>query len=71
MTEVVENKDNQLFTEMTEDESSQVSGGCYRSWRRASYGYGYGYGYGYRPVAYYYAPSSYYGYRRCRRSYYY
>lgn len=66
-----ENKNNELFTELTEEESSTVSGGRWRG------GYGYGYGYGgyggyggYRSVGYY---RPYYGYRRYYRpvAYYY
>lgn len=67
--EATANENKELFTELTEEESSTVSGGHWR--RHYGYGgYGYGYGYGYRPVGYY---RPYYGYRRYYRpvAYYY
>jgi hypothetical protein len=64
--EVKDTQDNLLFTDLSEEESSEVNGGHWR--HRGYYGrrhYGYGYGY-YRPVSYYYRPyyrpvSYYYG----------
>lgn len=59
------NTDN-LFTDLTAQDSATVSGGhCHRGYYGGYYG---GYGY-YRPTAYYYRPYAYYyrpySYRRC------
>ncbi|MGA7938097.1 MAG: hypothetical protein WCA35_31400 [Kovacikia sp.] len=60
--EVKATQDNLLFTELSEEESSEVNGGHWhhRGYYRRHYGYGYGY---YRPVSYYrpyYRPVAYY-----------
>ncbi len=58
---MAQDKTQNLFTEITTEESSTVNGGhgYYR-------GYGYGYGYGYRKASYgnsYYGRRRYYSYR--------
>jgi hypothetical protein len=60
---------SELFTELSQEQSETVQGGCYRY--RGGWGGGY-----YRPVSYYrpyyYAPRSYYGGGwGCRRRWYY
>ena len=72
---MAQDKTQNLFTEITTEESSTVNGGCYygRSYgyRQSSYGYGRrynNYGYGYRRSSYYsprYYNASYYGGYNC------
>ncbi len=69
---MAQDKTQNLFTEITTEESSAVNGGCYygRSYgyRQSSYGYGrrnYGYGYGYSSYRPRYRSASYYGGYNC------
>ncbi len=62
------NKKSELFTDLSQEQSETVQGGCYRGYGYRSYGYYQPYAY-YRP--YYYAPRAYYGGGYgCRRWYY-
>lgn len=63
------NNKSELFTDLSQEQSETVQGGCHRYYRSYSYYRPYSYGYyDYEPRGYYYAPRSYYG---CRRRWYY
>ncbi|GAB4326051.1 MAG: hypothetical protein OHK0047_11270 [Leptolyngbyaceae cyanobacterium] len=59
------NNKSELFTDLSQEQSETVQGGCHRYYR--SYYYRPYSHYYYEPRGYYYWP---YSYRRCRRWYY-
>ncbi len=67
------NTKSELFTDLSQEQSETVQGGCWGGYYGRGY-YGGGYyaprAYYYAPRAYYYAPRAYYGGYRCRRWYY-